>query len=116
MVVEDNPFVRTLIRNVLQDAGMEVTEAENLATAQRLIPHSQADALVADFHLRDETALEVWAFAMRANYHLAKKMLILADELTPQEQEAIEYFSGLTVLAKRSIADELVNAVKKLLE
>jgi len=115
LVVEDNRFVRGLIRQELMAAGMEVSEADSLATAQQAIPRSTADVLIVDYQLPDGTAVEVWAYAMRTNYMLAKKMVVITRAMNQTDQKALQKASGITVLAKPFKRQELLAAVKSLL-
>jgi DNA-binding response OmpR family regulator len=115
LVVEDNRFVRSMIRSELQAAGMDVTEADSLETAQQAIPRSEADVLIVDYQLPDGTAVEGWAYAMRTNYMLARKMMVITEVMNRTDQESLQKSSGMTVLAKPFKRDELVAAVKKLL-
>jgi len=71
LVVEDEPLLRMLVRDVLEEAGFEVTEAANAGAALAAlasVPQGAATVLVTDVDLGagpDGVALASWARRMR---------------------------------------------------
>lgn len=60
LVVDDSPDIRFMLRMLLEDAGMEVEEAEGGATALRRLADGPApDAVVLDQRMPDLTGIEV---------------------------------------------------------
>ena len=59
LIVDDEPGIRFGVRDFLENAGLEVEEAETIAAAERLLRESRPDAVVLDHMLPDGTALDL---------------------------------------------------------
>ena len=59
LVVEDDPKIRTLLRNVLEDEGYSVLEAENAAEVLDFFNTSPISLITLDIHLGSDNGLEL---------------------------------------------------------
>jgi len=59
LVVEDDPKIRSLLRNVLEDEGYSVLEAENVAEALNFVNTSPISLITLDIHLGTDNGLEL---------------------------------------------------------
>ena len=59
LVVEDEPKIRTLLRNALQDEGYCVVEAENAAEVMKMIGSLSISLITLDIHLTSDNGLEL---------------------------------------------------------
>ena len=59
LVVDDDPFIRTLLTGWLTPAGYEVREAADLTAARHALEHQLPSLVLLDVLLQDESGLEV---------------------------------------------------------
>jgi DNA-binding response OmpR family regulator len=59
LVVDDDPKIRNLLRNVLGDEGYCVIEAENAFTTREQIKTSQVNLITLDIHLGSDNGIEL---------------------------------------------------------
>jgi DNA-binding NtrC family response regulator len=59
LIVDDEPGIRFGVRDFLESEGLEVDEAESVATAEKAVRESRPDAVVLDHMLPDGTALDL---------------------------------------------------------
>lgn len=59
LVVDDDPKIRTLLRNVLEDEGFTVREAQNASAVLELVKSQEIDLITLDIHLGSENGFEI---------------------------------------------------------
>ena len=59
LIVDDEPGIRFGMRDFLENDGLEVEEADSVATAERAVRETRPDAVVLDHLLPDGTALDL---------------------------------------------------------
>lgn len=59
LVVDDDPKIRTLLRNVLEDDGFHVREAQTQKEVLRIIANSTVDLITLDLNLGSESGIEI---------------------------------------------------------
>lgn len=59
LVVEDDPKIRTLLRNVLEDEGAQVVEAETGAEVMRVMAEKTLDLVTLDLHLGADNGIDI---------------------------------------------------------
>lgn len=59
LVVDDDPKIRSLLRNVLEDDGFGVREAASGTEALEMIAHEQMSLITLDIHMGSENGIEV---------------------------------------------------------
>ncbi len=59
LVVDDDPKIRTLLRNLLEDDGFVVLEAENADEVRRIIENETINLMTLDVHLGADNGIEL---------------------------------------------------------
>lgn len=59
LIVDDDEYVRDMLKDVLVSGAYEVLEAENIKTAAKIFSAEACDAAVVDYELPDGTALDL---------------------------------------------------------
>ncbi|MGB3245070.1 MAG: response regulator [Sulfitobacter sp.] len=59
LVVDDDPKIRTLLRNVLEDDGFAVCEAQAAAEVMQIVASSPISLITLDIHLGSENGIEL---------------------------------------------------------
>ncbi len=59
LIVDDEPGIRFGVRDFLESEGLEVDEADSVASAERAVRETRPDAVVLDHMLPDGTALDL---------------------------------------------------------
>ena len=116
LVVEDDEFTRTVLRDALETAGMQVTEAADADEGIRSISTAKADVMVLDFLLPEGTGLDVWDHAREHNSSLARRTIILTGVMGETERERMADHTNLPVLQKPFEPDVLVHLIQTLVE
>jgi CheY-like chemotaxis protein len=111
LVVDDSSAIRYMLRILLEDAGMDVEEADCGLDALARLGNRRAPkitAVILDQRMPDLTGLEVGRELVLAGDH--PQMFLYSSYLHPvQEAEAAEL--GITALVKTDL-DELVEALR----
>lgn len=116
LVVDDEADTRAMMRNVLEAEGWEVLEAENGATALRLLHAADAPAIVVlDYLLPDLTGVEVVAHLFaEATVHLPAVILVTASvEARALHKHPLLAQLHIPILPKPFDIDELAALVKQ---
>ena len=116
LVVEDDELTRTVLRDALETAGMQVTEAADADEGIRSISTAKADVMVLDFLLPEGTGLDVWDHAREHNSNLARRTIMLTGVLGDPERERMAEHTNLAVLQKPFAPDILVHVIQTLVE
>lgn len=80
LVVEDDPKIRTLLRNVMEDEGYAVVEAATASEALQVIEKTKIDLVTLDLHLGADNGLDL-ARAIRKQSHLPIVMVTGRDDV-----------------------------------
>ena len=119
LLVEDDPFLSSLLKNRLQKEGLEINLAKDGEEAVNLLKSTKPDLVLLDIILPKKSGFEVMEEIRNDPQIQSQEMPIIIisnlgqpeDISRGQELGAIEYF----VKAKTSI-DELVQKIKSFLE
>ena len=119
LLVEDDPFLSSLLKNRLQKEGIEITLAEDGEEALNFLKSTKPDLILLDLILPKKSGFEVMEEIRSDPQMQSQEMPIIIisnlgqpeDISRGEELGAIEYF----VKAKTSI-DELVEKIKSFLE
>ena len=119
LLVEDDPFLSSLLKNRLQKEGIEITLAEDGEEALNFLKSTKPDLILLDLILPKKSGFEVMEEIRSDPQMQSQKMPIIIISNLGQPEDisrgqalgAIEYF----VKAKTSI-DELVNKIKDFLK
>lgn len=117
LLVEDDPFLSSLLKNRLQKEGLDVSLAKDGDEALEFLKGNKPDLILLDLILPKKSGFEVLE-EIRQNPQFGKPSIIIVSNLGQPEDitrtlqlGAVEYF----VKAKTSI-DELIEKVKSFVE
>ncbi len=113
LIVHDHPIVRRGLQQILaEESDMEtVMEAESVSELKEHVREKDWDVIVLDISLPDRSGLE----ALKDIKALRPELPVLFLSMHPEDQYAVRALKAGASghLTKESAADELVNAVRK---
>ncbi|MET0334131.1 MAG: PAS domain S-box protein [Rhizobacter sp.] len=116
LVVDDEPEITELVRDILEGAGYDVATAESGAVALALLETARFDAIVSDLRMPDMDGATLWREIEQHYPRLARRMLfVTGDTLSPGAREFLRKARCAGLDKPFSKADLLV-AVSKLLD
>jgi two-component system NtrC family sensor kinase len=114
LVVDDEPELCDLMREVLESAGFEVASAESGAVALELLREARFDAIVSDLRMPDIDGAALWREVCRHDGALASRMVfVTGDTLSPAASDFLRE-TGCGVVDKPFAPGELVARVRGL--
>jgi two-component system NtrC family sensor kinase len=88
LVVDDEPELASLMRDLLEQAGYEVATAESGALALALLDEARFDAIVSDLRMPDMDGAGLWREVLDRHPLLAQRMLfVTGDTLSPDARD-----------------------------
>jgi two-component system NtrC family sensor kinase len=112
LVVDDEPEIADLIRNMLEAAHYDVATAESGAVALELLREVQFDAIVSDLRMPDMDGAALWREVRERDPQLARCMLfVTGDTLSPSARSFLDQ-AGCGSLDKPFSQGELLERVK----
>ncbi len=88
LVVDDEPELADLLREMLESAGYEVATAESGAVALALLAEARFDAVVSDLRMPDMDGAQLWQEISAQAPVLGRRMLfVTGDTLSPDAAE-----------------------------
>jgi signal transduction histidine kinase/ActR/RegA family two-component response regulator len=116
LVVDDEPEVAELMREVLEAAGFDVLTAESGAVALELLAEARFDAVVSDVRMPDLDGPALWHRLTAEHPLLARRVLFVSgDTLSDAARQALDG-TGAPTLDKPFTSADLLAAVKAVLE
>jgi CheY-like chemotaxis protein len=111
LVVDDDPDARALVRDALEDAGLEVRCEENGYDALRAVNEEAPDAVVLDLMMPVMDGFEFLEKLRENPYHQGLPVIVLtAKELSRREREELQEKAS-SVLAKGPSMDRRLESV-----
>ena len=87
LVVDDEPGIASLLRDMLEDAGHEVAVAGSCAEALEMLSLAGFDAIVSDLRMPGGDGARLWRSLRRYHPALARRLLfVIGDTLSPASQ------------------------------
>ena len=115
LIVDDSFYMRTMLKNMLTDAGYEVVgEAPNGQTALELAKETKPDLITLDVILPDNTGLDVLK-GIKADQPDMKVIIVSAVGQEVIVNEAMEY-GALSYIVKPFSEEKVLEVVSKVLE
>ncbi|MFD2244688.1 response regulator [Pontibacter ruber] len=115
LIVDDSFYMRTMLKNMLTDAGYEVVgEAPNGQTALELAKETKPDLITLDVILPDNTGLDVLK-GIKAEQPDMKVIIVSAVGQEVIVNEAIEN-GALSYIVKPFSEEKVLETVNKVLE
>jgi two-component system NtrC family sensor kinase len=91
LVVDDEPEIAQLMRDMLESAGYEVATAESGAVALELLDMARIDAVVSDLRMPDMDGAALWREVRERQPELARRMLfVTGDTLSPGARQFLD--------------------------
>jgi two-component system invasion response regulator UvrY len=113
LIVDDHPIVRKGLKQILMEEPdiEEVAEAKSVADLLESVRGAEWDVVILDITLPDRSGLE----ALRELKSMRPDMPVLILSMHPEDQYALRVLKAGAAgyINKESAADELVNAVRK---
>jgi PAS domain S-box-containing protein len=113
LVVDDEPGVRKLLRNVLAGVSYHVVEAENGKDAVQQIETSEIDLVIMDLSMPVQEGIETIRTLRRARPRL--KIIAISGVFAGPLLRAAEHLGAHVSLAKPIEPDELLDAVARVM-
>jgi CheY-like chemotaxis protein len=113
LVVDDEPGIRKLLRNVLTGVTYQVLEAENGREAVKLIENSEVDLIITDLAMPEQEETETIQKLRRMRPQL--KIIVVSGPFTISLMAQVELIDAHAWLTKPIQPDELLNAVARLM-
>jgi two-component system NtrC family sensor kinase len=91
LVVDDEPEIADLLRELLEGAGYDVMTAESGAVALALLDEATFDAVVSDLHMPDVDGAALWREIKARWPALARRVLfVTGDTLSPSVRQFLD--------------------------
>lgn len=91
LVVDDEPEIADLVRELLEGANHEVVTAESGAVALAMLGEARFDAIVSDLHMPDVDGAALWREVRARDPALARRMLfVTGDTLSPSVRQFLD--------------------------
>jgi two-component system, OmpR family, response regulator VicR len=109
LIVDDEPAILAMLRDVLEEAGFVVLTASNGTTALALLQHTPVALVLTDLMMPTVTGLQL-AQQVRSNPQTAALPVLLMSAALPPHVDA----AFTTVIPKPFALDDLVTTVRRL--
>jgi len=91
LVVDDEPEITDLVRELLEGANHEVVTAESGAVALAMLAEARFHAIVSDLHMPDVDGATLWREVRARDAALARRMLfVTGDTLSPTVRQFLD--------------------------
>src|SRR5574341_2502677 len=111
LVVDDEPNIRLVYREVLNDGGYEVLEAESAKETFEILNREPIDLVVLDIKLRSESGLDI---LQRIANEFPNLPVILCSAYVSFQNDYTSWLAD-SYIVKSSDPEELLNEVNKVL-
>ena len=110
VVIEDEPCVQALLRDVLEAEGISVLTIGHGGAAQALLPEIRPDLILIDLMLPDMSGMQVAAWLRQHGHATTPMVAMSADRMNVLRAERSRLFQGW--LAKPFDLDELLGLIE----
>jgi PAS domain S-box-containing protein len=115
LVVDDEPEIAEVMRDMLESAGFDVATAESGAVALELLGEARFDAIVSDLRMPDMDGAALWREVSSRHPALAQRMLFVTGDTLSPGAESFLADTGCASLDKPFARSDLVDRVATLL-
>ncbi len=116
LVVDDEPEVVAMLRDMLERAGYEVAVAESGAVALEMVGAANFDAIVSDLRMPDMDGAELWQQIAQREPRLRQRILFVTGDTLSRDTRAFLTSAGCGTLEKPFAKADLIERVAELLE
>ena len=114
-MVDDEPEIAELMRELREQSGYEVAPAESGAAALELLCAARFDAIVCDLRMPDMDGAALWREVSARHPPLGARMLFATGDTLSTDARAFLRSSGCACLDKPFAKDELLARMAALL-
>jgi DNA-binding response OmpR family regulator len=111
LVVDDEPNLRLVYKEVLSDEGYEVLEAESIKETFDILNREEIDLVVLDIKLRSESGLDV---LQRITKEFSNIPVVLCSAYVSFQNDYTSWLAD-SYIVKSSNPEELLKEVKRVL-
>ena len=116
LVVDDEPEVVSMLRDMLERAGYEVAVAESGAVALEMVGAASFDAVVSDLRMPDMDGAELWQQIAQREPRLGQRILFVTGDTLSRDTRAFLTSAGCGTLEKPFAKADLLARVSELLQ
>ena len=116
LVVDDEPEVVAMLRDMLERAGYEVAVAESGAVALEMVGAASFDAVVSDLRMPDMDGAELWQRIAQREPRLGQRILFVTGDTLSRDTRRFLTSAGCGTLEKPFTKPDLLARVTKLLQ
>jgi PAS domain S-box-containing protein len=116
LVVDDEPEIVAMLRDMLERAGYEIAVAESGAVALEMIAAANFDAVVSDLHMPDMGGAELWQQIAQREPRLGQRMLFVTGDTLSRDTRTFLASAGCGTLEKPFARADLLARVTELLQ
>jgi two-component system NtrC family sensor kinase len=116
LVVDDEPEVVAMLRDMLERAGYDVAVAESGAVALEMIAAANFDAVVSDLRMPDMGGADLWQQIAQREPRLGQRILFVTGDTLSRDTRAFLTGAGCGTLEKPFAKAELLARVAELLQ
>jgi two-component system NtrC family sensor kinase len=116
LVVDDEPEIVAMLRDMLERAGYEIAVAESGAVALEMIAAANFDAVVSDLHMPDMGGAELWQQIAQREPRLGQRMLFVTGDTLSRDTRSFLASAGCGTLEKPFARADLLARVTELLQ
>ncbi len=113
LVVDDDPGIRKLLRNVLTGVSYQVLEADNGREAERLVETSEIDLVIMDLAMPEQEGIETIQILRRTRPRL--KIIAMSGVFAGSMLRAAEHLGAQASIPKPIQPDELLDVIARLM-
>ena len=116
LVVDDEPEVVAMLRDMLERAGYDVAVAESGAVALEMIVAANFDAVVSDLRMPDMDGADLWQQIAQREPRLGQRILFVTGDTLSRDTRAFLTGAGCGTLEKPFAKADLLARVTELLQ
>ncbi|CAM4438751.1 CheY-like chemotaxis protein [Paenibacillus endophyticus] len=115
LIAEDEPILRMLIADTLEDEGYKLEEAADGEEALQKISDTKFDLIILDYMMPKMTGIEVIEHTRRLENRQNAKILMLSAKSQQSEQEKVLHAGADGFMSKPFSPLELIDKVEEML-
>lgn len=111
LVVDDEPAVGEMVKQILSQRGCRVTHLQNSAAVEPAIKHADFDLVICDLKMPGLDGLQILCLLRKLNPELARRFMLMTGNLADAASHETE-FAGVPLLQKPFTMIQLLEAIQ----
>ena len=111
LVIEDDPAQRSMIRQLLGGADLEIIEVDSAEEASRQLAAATFDCMILDLSLPDATGLELLERMSESSDAFPPTIIYTGQTIAPEQEQALRRFSRSIILKGARSPERLLDEV-----